>query len=375
MARFGDVENGEASRKRLGVPDKSERAKKKARPIENISKLSRKRAWTELAKIEALNADQDSSKRDSTSHSPSRKVLRVSSQKKPLVREADPPRKWKRAPKAAIGGLDSNSGAVGSSLRGASAEQDESGIDLEEESVRIVSGLEQTALNGRDRKRREADTGEGSPPRRSEKMSRIDVAGAEASHRSGEQQTGVTPTDSNTWKRLKRLKKGKCGAAATAELQVSISEAWKRVRDWKDTETSGSSVNGGSDNDDVSMHSCSSVPELVKDRSKKARHESPLPSAGRKWKRRNREKKQRNSGKRQRDSAGCECSGNSGSSDIAQTSYLHNRQWKRPRHEDLMSVQGRSLRRPSRDSGEAPKSSRKRLQCDASGKSNKWPRK
>jgi len=450
MARSGDVEKGEASRKRLRLPE-SERAKKKSRPTENISKLSRKRAWSEVTETEYLNEDQVS---------PKRKVLRVGFLKKHsgegdklvedrgsrgsepntqesvnasretgVAQEPDlPQRKWKRSPKVAhLGGLESNSGPSGSCLRGASgdhqdaseehlgrrsaadeeregkqiqgrenevvrkvlqtvhleesrvgankhsiAEHEESSIDLESGSADIVSSLEETALNGRDRKRREGDLGEGSPPRRSEKKLRIDVAGAEGSQRSGEHGTGGTVAHTNTWKRLKRHNKEN-SAAASEDMRVSISEAWKRLRDWKDTETSGSSVNGDSDSD-LSMHSCPTIPERIEGRSKKARYESPLPSVGRKWKRHNREKRQSSSSKRQRDGNGCESSGSSGS-DMAQSSYLHNRKWKRPRHENLMSVQGRSLRRQSGDGAEARKRSRKRVQGDASERSSKWPRK
>lgn len=451
MARRGDVEKGEASRKRLRVLE-SERAKKKARPTENISKLSRKRAWSEVTETECLNDDQDSSKR---------KVLRVGSVKKHsgqgdklvedygsrgsesntqesvspsretgVAQEPDlPQRKWKRTHKVAhLGGLESNSGPSGSCLRGASgdhqdaseehlgprsvvdekkegkqkqsrenevvrtvlqtvhleesrvgaskhsiAEHEESSIDLENESADVVSSLEETALNGRGRKRREADLGEGSPARRSEKKLRIDVAGAEGFRRSGEHGTGsFAAAHTGTWRRLKRHNHENSGAASE-DMRVSISEAWKRLRDWKDTETSGSSVNGDSDRD-LSMHSCPSIPERIQGRSKKARYESPLPSVGRKWKRHNREKKQSSSSKRQRDGNGCESSDSSGS-DMAQSSYLHNRKFKRPRHENLMSVQGRSLRRQSRGVEEARKRSRKRSHGDASERSSKWPRK
>lgn len=451
MARSGDLEQGEASRKRLGLSEsgvKVERAKKKLRPTENISKLSRKRAWNEV--IETVNPNDYQDSRTSK-----RKVSRAHSMKKnggegdklvesrksrdlaPNTQESVstlwekgdvrgpdiPQKKWKRTtPKTSnSGGCDPNSGPSGSCLRGApysSGDQkdaseenlgtrsaveegkqkrgvrkvlqtvhleesrmvgekqkiaEESSIGLEDESAGIVSSLEQTALNGRDRKRREADKGEeGSPPRQPEKKLRTDVAGAEASHRSGEHGTGVNLEHTSTWKRLKRDNPGNT-SAASAEMGVSISEAWKRLREENDTEMSGSSVNGRSDSD-LSMRSAPSIPEWMEERSKKARYESPLPPVGRKWKRQKRERKQSSSSKRLRDGNGCESSGSSGS-DMAQSSYLENRKWKRPRYENLMSVQGRSLRRQSRDGEEARESSRKRVQGDASEMASKWPRK
>lgn len=444
MAHGDDVEKGEASRKRLRLPD-SERAKKKVRPTENISKLSRKRAWIEVTETEYLNDDHDSKRkvlrvgslkkhsgdgdklvedRESRGSEPSTQESVSPSRETGVAQEPDlPQRKWKRKPKVAhFGGLESNSGPSGSCLRGASgdhqdaseehlgtrsamdeenegkqkqgrenevvrkvlqtvhleesrvgankhsiSEQEKSSIDLDIESADIVSSLEETALNGRDRKRREVDLGEESPPRRFEKKLRIDVAGAEGSHRSGERGTGGIRAHTNTWKRLKRHNKEN-STAASEDMKVSISEAWKRLRDWKDTETSGSSVNEDSDSD-LSMHSCPSITERIEGRSKKARYESPLPSVGKKWKRHNRERKQRSFGKRQRDGNGCESSGSSGS-DMAQSSYLHNRKWKRPRHENLMS-----LRRQTKYDVEARKRSRRRVQGDASERLSKWPRK
>lgn len=406
MAHGGDAEKGEASRKRLsGLPEsgvKPERAKKKLRATENVSKLTRKRAWNEVTETENLTDFQDS-RRDSTSHSPSRKVLRVGSVKEtggsqksrglePNTQESvqgpagHPLRKWKRslAKLAANFGdrgieINGNSGSSGSCLRRAS---EETRSAVEEESAGIVSSLEHTGLNGKvDRKRREADVdkGEGSSPpwQPPEKKLRMDViAGVH-----GEQGARVSLAPTCTWKRLRRQKTGNSSAAASEDMGVSISEAWKRLRDEKDTETSGSSVNGRSGSD-LSMHSCPSIPEWIEERSKKARYDSPLPSAGRKWKRRNREQKLTSSSKskRLRDGNGCSESSGSSGSDMAQSPYLHNRKWKRPRYENLMSMQGRTLRRQSLRDGEEARdqSSRKRvLSGDVSERSSdsKWPRK
>lgn len=315
MARSGDVETGKASRKRIGLPESGvkERAKKKARPTEIISKLTRKRASSET---EYLDEDQDSILR------PSRKISRAKEQSLSTVREESTvqgpdlsQRKWKRTLKAATCGdqKDENKSAV-------------EGMESE------GAGVDQKAH----RKRREAKKEDESPPIRLAKKLRIDDTRAEASLR-------VT---TNTWKRQKRQEN--VGSAASADdMVVSISEAWKRLRE-KDAENgSGSSVNGRSDSSDLSMHS---IPE--QHRSKKARHVSPLRQpVEKKWKRKMREKsKQSSSGKRQRDgSNGLDQSSGSSGSDMAQSSYLHNRRWKRPRYENLMSAQGRSLRKQSEE--------------------------
>lgn len=211
MARSGDVETGKAPRKRIGLHESGvkERAKKKARPTEIVSKLTRKRA---LSETEYVDEDQDSTLR------PSRKISRMREQSLSTIREESTvqgpdlsQRKWKRTLKAATSGDQKDE--MKSAVEGMESEG---------------AGVEQKAY----RKRRESKKEEDSPPIRLAKKLRIDDTRAEASHR-------VT---TNTWRRQKRQEN--TGAASAEDMVVSISEAWKRLRE-KDTENgSGSSVNG-----------------------------------------------------------------------------------------------------------------------------------
>ncbi|KAG0565984.1 hypothetical protein KC19_7G029200 [Ceratodon purpureus] len=432
MARSDDLGKGETSPKRPGSMEnsvKSDRAEKKPRLSKLNSKSSRKRAWSEVE-------ETDIGLEESEDPSTSRKIIRVGSTKKndgegdKLVerygsRESKESesnieesgsklgkmkpqlslRKWKRMSRCAdTGGLEHDDGSSARSSRvdeekigkqkeirehevvrkvlqtvhleescGAGdnetvADREDDSIGLEKDSDGTVSSLKQS---GRDKKRRGSGKADAKQP---EKKLRIDDAVAEPSSRGAEQGVGVGIDNIGTWRRLKG-QKPKPRPAASEDMGVSVSEAWKRLREEKDTGTSGSSVNGRSDSD-LSMHSSDSELEL-EERAKKARYDLPLPPQGKKWTRKSREKKESSSSKRLRE-GGLESSGSSGS-DISYSSYYHNRKWKRPRFEYMMSMQGRSWRKQARDVDDARVScrenDRKRVQVDASEKPAKRQRK
>ena len=391
MALSDDLGKGVASLKRPGSMNnnvKSERAEKKPRLSKVSSKSSRKRAWSEVE-------DTDMNLKESEDPSTSRKIIRVGPTKKndggdklvehrgttqsrdseSNVQESGskvgevryiqkpqlPRRKWKRMLKSAeFGGFEHDDG---SSVRTSRVEEEKKGKHKqirEQEVVRKVLQtihLEESCVAGEKEmaadheedstglKRRGPEKADESPPKQPEKKLRIDGAVAEASCREEEQGVGVSYKHSGTWKRFKGRNPKPSAAATSEDMGVSVSEAWKRLRE-KDTGTSGSSVNGRSGSD-LSMHSSDSELEMVEERSKKARHELPLPSQGKKWTRKNREKKESSSSKRLREVDVCESSGSSGS-DMSHSSYYHNRMWKRPRFEYMMSVQGRSWRKQAR---------------------------
>jgi hypothetical protein len=441
MARSDDLGMGGISPKRPGSMDisvKSERAEKKPRLSKMNSKSWRKRAWSEvededigLKESEVPSTSRKIIRVGSTKRSDgeedklvehrgisesrnSESNVQESDSKSGDVRNVQKPqlsqRKWKKMPISAdFGGLEHDNGSSARSSRVEEgrmgnhkqirehevvrkvlqtvhleeccvageeetvAGREKDSVSLEKDSDGIVSSLKQS---GRDKKRRGSNKADASPPKQPEKKLRIDVAAAAASSRGEEQGIGVGFGNTGTWRRLKG-QKPKSSAAASEDMGVSVSEAWKRLREEKDTGTSGSSVNGRSDSD-LSMHSSGSELEMLEERAKKARHDLPLPPQGRKWTRKNREKKESSSSKRLREGSGCESSGSSGS-DISHSSYYHNRKWKRPRFEYMMSMQGRSWRKQARDVDDSRVSfgenSRKRVQVDESEKPSKRQRK
>lgn len=252
-------------------------------------------------------------------------------------------------------------------------EQEEDAILLENDTVSISSRLKPRASTDRDRKRR-AGKGDASPPKQEQKKPRIDVVTTEGSSRSGELKVRTSLT--NTWKRLKR-ENTRNRPSASIDMGISVSEAWKRLREEKVTETSGSSLNGRSDSD-LSMRSSDSESDMFEERSKKARYDLSLPCQGREQVCKISEPKETPLRKRLRQGSEFRSSSSSGSH-VAHSSYLHNRRWKRPRFEDLMSMksgswkrQDRQLQEAAEDSGE---SSRKRIQCDTPEKPRKKQRK
>lgn len=172
-----------------------------------------------------------------------------------------------------------------------------------------------------------------------------------------------------TWKRI--VQEDSEARNTSEDMGVMVSDAWKRLRE-KSTDTSCSSVNGQSESDS-SMSSDNSVEELVKRNAKKARYEQHVPLNGKKWKRTNREKREGITSKRIREDSVSESSTSSGS-DVAQA-YLHNRMWKRPRFENLMSVQARPRRRQNKDVEVTEESTRKRSHTDTAERSQKRARK
>lgn len=172
-----------------------------------------------------------------------------------------------------------------------------------------------------------------------------------------------------TWKRL--VREDSEAGNTSEDVGVMVSDAWKRLRE-KSTDTSCSSVNGQSESDS-SMSSDNAVEELFKRNKKKARCEQHVPLNGKKWKRINRDKREGITSKRIREDSVSESSTSSGS-DVAQA-YLHNRMWKRPRFENLMSVQARPWRRQNRDVEVSEESTRKRPQTDTAERSQKRARK
>ncbi|XP_024396424.1 uncharacterized protein [Physcomitrium patens] len=249
-------------------------------------------------------------------------------------------------------------------------EQEEDSTVLDNDNAGMVSSLEQTSLNSRDKKRRVASRRDASPPRQPEKRSCIHVAIAERP--SGGVEQGVGSSLTSTWKRLK-IDNTRRRPAASEDLRVGVSEDWKRLREEEGAKHSGSSVNEQSDSD-LSMSTIEL--EMFEERSKKARHDPSLPPTGKKWTRKIRQKEENS--KRSREHNEFETSSNS-DSDIAHPSYLDNRRRKRPRFENLISGQGRSWKRHTRDVKEAQESSgensRKRFQGDASEKPVKKQRK
>lgn len=441
MARSDDLGKGEASPKRPGSMEnsvKSDRAEKKPRLSRSNSTSSRKRAWSEVADTDVNSKESEapstsrklirvgSTKRndgerdklaenrglreskDSESNLEefASKLGEMGYVEKPQVSQ----KRWKKMPKGAdFGGLGNDDGSSARSFRvqeetigkqirehevvrkvlqtvqleeNCTAGEKETVADHEDDSIGLQKdsegGVSSLKQSGKDNKKRGPDEADASPPRQPTKKSRIDVAVAEASSGGGEQGVGVGFRNSGTWKRLKGQKPPP-GAAASDDMGVSVSEAWKRLREEKDTGTSGSSVNGRSDSD-LSMHSCDSELDMLEERTKKARHDGPLPAQGRKWTRKNRETKESSSSKRLREGNGCESSGSSGSDVSHNSAYYHNRKWKRPRFEYMMSMQGRSWRKQAQDVSEArvgfrETAARKRAQDDTSEKATKRQRK
>jgi hypothetical protein len=151
------------------------------------------------------------------------------------------------------------------------------------------------------------------------------------------------------WKRMPQSESS--DVKSTDEMGVSVSEAWKRLREEDDEDSVHAHSNNGS--------SLSSETTTEKEMSqgaggnlkKKVRVEKSYNQQGKKWRRQRKQAadgEQQNTGNSKRphedkdsESSSSGSSGRSSSPGGFSCKYLHNRMWKRPRFENLISVQGR----------------------------------
>jgi hypothetical protein len=178
------------------------------------------------------------------------------------------------------------------------------------------------------------------------------------------------------WKRVPQSESS--DVKSTDEMGVSVSEAWKRLREEDDEDSVHAHSNNGS--------SLSSETTTEKEMSqgaggnlkKKVRVEKSNNQQGEKWRRRRKQAadgEQQHSGNSKRphedkdsESSSSGSSGRSSSPGGASGKYLHNRMWKRPRFENLISVQGRmASKQQQQHHHHVEESSKKRSASETSG--------
>jgi hypothetical protein len=204
-----------------------------------------------------------------------------------------------------------------------------------------------------DSKKRKASGFEEEQQHPEEKKSRIcrDFLAEKGDHRVlGSENTSMREeVGKRKWKRVPQSESS--DVKSSDEMGVSVSEAWKRLREEDDEDSVHAHSNNGS-----SLSSETTTEKEMRQGAggnlkKKVRVEKSNNQQGKKWRRRRKQAadgEQQHSGNSKRphedkdsESSSSGSSGRSSSPGGASCKYLHNRMWKRPRYENLISVQGR----------------------------------
>jgi hypothetical protein len=177
------------------------------------------------------------------------------------------------------------------------------------------------------------------------------------------------------WKRIPRSKSSDVNTSE--DMGVMISEAWKRLREEEEDNNDGeNSVHTHSDIGSSLSTKTTEQETMTQGMSfKKVRLEES--SQGRKWRRLNPASAAAadKEGSVQQQHEGRDSDLLLGSSGGASCTYLHNRMWKRPRFENLISVQGKALRKQQQQQQqEMVQRSKKRSVSETPGVSRKKQR-
>ncbi|CAK9882412.1 unnamed protein product [Sphagnum jensenii] len=176
------------------------------------------------------------------------------------------------------------------------------------------------------------------------------------------------------WKRIPRSKSSDVNTSE--DMGVMISEAWKRLREEEDNNDGENSVHTHSDIGSSLSTKTTEQETMTQGMSfKKVRLEKS--SQGTKWRRLHPASAAAadKEGSVQQQHEGRDSDLLLGSSGGASYTYLHNRMWKRPRFENLISVQGKALRKQQQQQQqEMVQRSKKRSVSETPGVSRKKQR-